>query len=54
MLDCLTSAKVFSKLDSRLELQEFEEQQVARYLRGWKSPDALCVYLIGSISKAYN
>uniref|UniRef100_A0A2N9ELD0 Protein kinase domain-containing protein n=1 Tax=Fagus sylvatica TaxID=28930 RepID=A0A2N9ELD0_FAGSY len=54
MLDCLTGAKVFSKLDSRLDLQEFEEQQVARYLRGWKSSDALCVYLIGSISEAYN
>jgi hypothetical protein len=44
----------FSKLNSRLDLQEFEKQQVARYLRGLKSPDALCVYLIGSISEAYN
>jgi hypothetical protein len=44
----------FYELNLRLDLQEFEEKQVARYLRGLKSPDALCVYPIGSISEAYN
>uniref|UniRef100_A0A2N9FEZ1 Retrotransposon gag domain-containing protein n=1 Tax=Fagus sylvatica TaxID=28930 RepID=A0A2N9FEZ1_FAGSY len=41
----------FYELNSRLDLQEFEEQQVARYLRGLKSPDALCVYLMGPFQK---
>uniref|UniRef100_A0A2N9HV25 RNA-directed DNA polymerase n=1 Tax=Fagus sylvatica TaxID=28930 RepID=A0A2N9HV25_FAGSY len=46
----------FYELNSRLDLQESDEQQVARYLSGLKSPfqDALCLYPIWSISKAYN
>ena len=46
----------FYELNSRLDLQESDEQQVARYLSGLKSPfqDALCLYPIWSISEAYN
>jgi hypothetical protein len=46
----------FYDLNCRLDLQDIEKQQVARYLSGLKPPiqDALCMYPIWSISEAYN